>query len=221
MNTTMDHVATNEELRNAVLREIEWRPDIQSRDINVKASGSAVTLTGFVHTFAEKGNAEKAAKSVRGVVSIANDIEVRPSSRTDPEIARDVQHVLKSHAMVPESTVTASVHDGFVTLEGTVEWNFQKASALDAVEAVRGVRGVMNLIVVKPRISASAVKDAIEAALRRNAEVDARTIQVKTYDTTVELKGKVHSFSERQAAERAAWGAPGIEWVKNHIEVIY
>jgi osmotically-inducible protein OsmY len=221
MDITLDRVATNEELRNAVLNEIEWRPDIQSKDINVKASGSAITLTGFVHTFLEKANAERAAKSVRGVVSIANDIEVRPSTRTDPEIARDVQHVLKSNVMVPESRITATVHEAFVTLEGTVEWNYQKASAEDAVEAVRGVRGVINVIMVKPRPSAAAVRDTIEAALRRNADVDARSIQVITYDRTVELKGKVHSFSERQAAERAAWGAPGIEAVKNHIEIIY
>src|SRR5665213_3231771 len=100
MNTTMNHVTTNEELRTAVLREIEWRPDIRSQDINVKVLGDTVMLTGFVHTFAEKGSAERAAKAVRGVVSVADDIEVRPSTRTDPEIARDVEHILKSHALL-------------------------------------------------------------------------------------------------------------------------
>ena len=150
MNTiTMDHVATNEELRTAVLREIEWRPDIRSQDMNVKVSGGTVTLTGFVHTFA-KGNAERAAKSVRGVISIANDIEVRPSTRTDPEIARDVQHVLKSHVVLGEKKIIATVEQGFVTLEGTVEWNYQKTSAGDATDGVRGVRSVVNLIAVKP-----------------------------------------------------------------------
>ena len=139
--------------------------------------GPAVTLTGFVHAFAEKANAERAAKSVRGVISIANDIEVRPNTRTDPEIARDVQHVLKSHVMVSETKITATVHEGFVTLEGTVEWNYQKASAVDAAVSVRGVRGVINLITVKPRVSPTSVKEAIEAAIRRSAELDAQSIQ--------------------------------------------
>lgn len=214
-----NYVANDEELRTAVLREIEWRPDIRSQDINVKVSGPVVTLTGFVHTFAEKASAERAAKSVRGVISIANDIEVRPSTRTDPEIARDVQHVLKSHVMVSEAKITTTVHDGFVTLEGSVEWNYQKASAVDAAVSVRGVRGVINLITVKPRLSPTAVKEAIEAALRRSAEVDAQGIQVFAHDNTVELAGTVHSFSEREGAERAAWAAPGIQSVVNHIQV--
>jgi osmotically-inducible protein OsmY len=221
MITTIDHFTTNEELRTAVLREIEWRPDIQSQDINVKVSGATVTLTGFVHTFAEKASAERAAKAVRGVVSIANDIEVRPSTRTDPEIARDVQHVLKAHALLPETKITAAVQEGFVTLDGTVEWNYQKASAVDAAESVRGVRGVINLIAVKTRVSPASVKSAIEAALRRSAELDAQNIQVSAHGSTVELTGKVHSFAEREGAERAAWAAPGIEFVVNRIQVTY
>jgi len=221
MNTTIENAKTNEELRKEVLREIEWRPDIRSQDISVKATGPTITLTGFVHTFAEKASAERAAKSVRGVISIANDIEVRPSTRTDPEIARDVQHVLKSNVMVPEGKVTATVHEGFVTLDGDVEWNFQKAAAMDAAEGVRGVRGVINVIAVKTRVSPSSVKEAIEAALRRSAELDAQSIQVAARDSAVELTGKVHSFSERDEAERAAWAAPGIESVVNRIRVIY
>jgi osmotically-inducible protein OsmY len=221
MNITKNYVTNDQELRTAVVREVEWRPDIQSQDISVKVSGSTVTLTGFVHTFAEKGSAERAAKSVRGVISIANDIEVRPSTRTDPEIARDVQHVLQSHVMVPETKITATVQEGFVTLEGTVEWNYQKASTADAAESVLGVRGVINLIKVKPRVSPASIKEAIEAALRRSAELDAKSIQVSAHDSTVELTGKVHSFSEREGAERAAWAAPGIQSVVNHLQVTY
>lgn len=211
----------NEELRAALVREIQWRPDIQSRDISVSASGATVTLTGFVHSYAEKAAAEKAARSVRGVVSIANDIVVQPSSRTDPEIARDVQHVLKSHVLIPESQITASVRDGFVTLAGAVEWNYQKTSVEHAAENVRGVRGVINLITVKPKVSPASVKEAIEDALRRSAELDAEKIQVSAHDSTVELAGSVHSFAERDEAERAAWAAPGVGSVVNHIRVSY
>ena len=221
MRITSDCVTHEEELRTSVLREIEWRPDIRSQDINVKVSGSSVTLAGFVHTFAEKASAERAAKSVRGVICIANDIEVRPSTRTDPEIARDLEHLLKSHVMVPETKITATVHDGFVSVEGTVEWNYQKCSAVDAAVSVRGVRGVFNLITVKPRVSPILVKEGIEAALRRSAELDAQSIQVSAHDSTVELAGKVHSFSEREGAERAAWAAPGVKSVLNHIQVTY
>ena len=138
-----------------------------------------------------------------------------------PEIARDVQHVLKSHVMVSETKITATVHEGFVTLEGTVEWNYQKASAVDATVSVRGVRGVINLITVKPRVSPTSVKEAIEAAIRRSAELDAQSIQVSAHDDTVELTGNVHSFSEREEAERAAWAAPGIQSVVNHIRITY
>ena len=221
MTNVQNYVTKDEALRTAVLREIEWRPDIQSRDINAKVTDSTVTLSGFVHTFAEKGSAEKAAKSVRGVIAVANDIEVRPSTRTDPEIARDIQNALNSHVLVPETKITATVEEGFVTLEGTVEWNYQKATALAAAESVLGVRGVINLIMVKPRVSPTSVNEAIEAALRRSAELDAKGIQVYAHDSTVELTGKVHSFSEREGDERAAWAAPGIQSVVNHLEVTY
>jgi osmotically-inducible protein OsmY len=216
-----NYVTHDKALSTAVLREIEWRPDIHSQDIHVRVSGSAVALTGFVDTFAEKASAEKAAKSVRGVLLIANDIEVRPSTRTDPEIAGDIQQVLMSHAMLAETNITVTVREGFVTLEGTVEWNYEKTSAVEAAESVRGVRGVWNRIAVKPQVSPESLKDAIDAALRRSAELDARSIYVSAHGSTVELSGKVHSFSEREGAERAAWAAPGIESVVNLLQVTY
>jgi osmotically-inducible protein OsmY len=134
------------------MREIVCRPDIHSKDISVRAHGPVVTLLGFVPTFAEKANAERAAKSVPGVVSIANDIEVR-STRTDPEIAADVQHALQSNVMVPQAKITAAVHEGFVPLEGTVDWNYERGVAVEAAESVLGVRGVINLLAVKLRVS--------------------------------------------------------------------
>lgn len=162
MTTAADHLATNEALRVAVVRKIERHPDILSTDINVETHGPTVTLTGFVHTFAEKVIAQEAAKSARGVLYIANDLEVYPSTRTDPEIARDAQRVLKSNVMLSQVSITAAVHQGFVTLKGDAEWNYEKYAAIEAVESVPGVRGVINQITVKTSESPSSVKHAIE-----------------------------------------------------------
>jgi osmotically-inducible protein OsmY len=220
MTTLTDHLATNEALRVAVIRKIEGHPDIHSRDINVETYGPAVTLTGSVQTFAEKANAEKAAKAVSGVLFVANDIEVWPGTRTDAEIARDAQQVLKSGVSIPQAKITA-VHDGFVTLAGTVDWNYEKYAAVEAVESVPGVRGVVSHITVKTLGSPSPVKQAIETALRTDADFDARDIQVSVYDDTVQLWGTVHSFSQREEAEHLAWAAPGIEAVVNRIQVTF
>jgi osmotically-inducible protein OsmY len=221
MTTLTDHLSTNEALRVAVVRKIERQADIHSSDLSVETYGPTVTLTGFVHTFAERANAETAAKSVSGVLSIANDVEVWRSTRTDPEIARDLQRVLKSNLLVPQAKITAAVHDGFATLQGRVEWNYEKSAAGDAAEGVRGVRGVTNLITINTRVSPSSVKQAIEAALHRNTEIDARDIQVSAYDNTVQLWGTVHSYSQRDEAERVAGAAPGIESVVNRIQVTF
>jgi osmotically-inducible protein OsmY len=146
MTTLTDHLAANQALRVAVVRKMERHPDIDSVAISVEVQGPTVTLTGFVRTFTEKVKAEEAAKSVRGVLSVANDIEVYPSTRTDPEIAREAQHVLSSSVMLAQAKIIATVHQGFVTLEGAAEWNFERYAAAEAVESVRGVRGVINQI---------------------------------------------------------------------------
>jgi osmotically-inducible protein OsmY len=221
MTTLTDHPSTNEALRVAVIRKIERHPDIHSSNLSVETYGPTVTLAGFVHTFAEKANAGTAAKSVSGVLSIANDLEVGRSTRTDPEIARDLQHGLESNLLVPQAKITPAVHDGFVTLEGTVEWNYERSAAGEAAEAVRGVRGVTNLVTINTRVSPSSVKQAIEAALHRNTEIDARQIQVSAYDDTVQLWGTVHFYAQRDEAERVARAAPGIESVVNRIQVTF
>ena len=164
MSTLTDYLAANKELRMAVMREIECRPDIDSKDISVRAHGPVVTLIGFVPTFAEKANAERAAQSVPGVLSIANDLEVRRSSRTDREIAGDVQRALRSNFTVPK--IAAAVHEGFVTVEGTVDWNYEKELAVEAAASVCGVRGVINLIGVKLQTSPAPIKETMGAALQ-------------------------------------------------------
>jgi osmotically-inducible protein OsmY len=207
-------------VRDAVMRQIEWEPEISSTDISVGAEDHVVTLTGFVHSYMEKIAAEKAALRVYGVRAVANDIEVKPGmQKTDPEIARDAVQALERNLSVPNTRIKTAVKSGQIVLEGNVDWNFQRSAAEKAVRDLAGVKGVFNRIEVKPRVSAGDVRAKIEEALRRNAEVDARRVIVEAHDGTVELRGNVHSWSEKNEAARAAWAAPGVTRVENNLMV--
>jgi len=210
------------QLRDAVIRQLEWDPQITSKDIGVAASDSVVTLTGFAHTYAEKYAAEQAAKSVYGVRVVANEIVVQPGmERTDPEIARDVAQAVRLDVTVPGDGIRATVQDGFVTLEGKVEWHYQRARVEAVARNIPGVRGVIDHVVIQPRQpSTIEVLHDIEDALRRSAEVDARRIAVSAKDGRIHLYGKVRSWVERDQAEHAAWAAPGVTEVINDISVV-
>ena len=211
----------DKQLRDAVLQQIDWKPEITSKHISVGAEDGAVTLTGFVHTYFEKFAAEEAAKSVYGVRALANDIEVKPATmRTDPEIAHDIVTAMKVDINVPDDRIKVGVRDGFVTIDGKVDWRFQRDAAESCLKSINGVRAVTNNIEVVPKVSASQVKTKIEDALRRSAEVDARRIGVSAHGSTVTLHGSVRSWIEKQAAERAAWAAPGVSLVVDHIAVV-
>jgi len=204
-----------------VIRQLDWDPQVISRDINVATTDNVVALTGFVHSYADKLAAERAAQSVYGVKAVANDIEVKPASvRTDPEIARDIVHAMKINVIVPDDKIKTLVKDGFVTLDGTVDWDFQRKGAETCARHIDGVRGVANLVTVKPRVSAADVSIKIEQALRRSAEVDARRITVSATDGRVYLYGSVSSSFEREEAERAAWAAPGVSEVIDRISIV-
>jgi osmotically-inducible protein OsmY len=218
---TTTQARTDNSIREDVLRELNWDPTITSAsDIAVAAKNGVVTLSGFVPTFWDKDAAEKAAKRVYGVKGVANDISVKPLwQRIDPEIARDAVHELESHVSIPADRIKVTVKDGWVTLEGTVDWEYQKSLAQSAMKKLKGVSGVTNKIQVTPKASAAEVKSKIEEALRRSAELDARRITVEIEGSTVKLYGSVSSWAERDEAERAAWSAPGTTMVENHILV--
>jgi osmotically-inducible protein OsmY len=181
-----------------------------------------VTLTGYVPSYTEKRKAERVAKRVRGIKAVANDIEVQmpsTSHRTDAEIARAAFDALKWAITVPDDRLKISVSKGWVYLEGDVDWQYQRTAAEDAVHSLVGVQGVTNQIAVKPQASATEVKSRIEAAFRRSAELDAQQVRVELQDGKVTLHGQLHSWAERDEADRTAWAAPGVSEVENLIMV--
>jgi osmotically-inducible protein OsmY len=207
-------------IKEDVEAELQWEPSINAAAIGVAVKDGVVTLTGHVPSYAEKMAAARAAARVTGVKAVANELQVgvpAAEERTDEDIARAVANALTWNTAIPADKVKAQVSRGWVTLEGTVEWYYQKEAAERAVRPIRGVKGVTNNIVVKPTVSAAVVKSQIEAALKRSAEIDAQRITVETRGDTVILRGRVRAEVERQEAERAAWSAPGVAKVENYI----
>jgi osmotically-inducible protein OsmY len=214
---------TDRALQEQVQEALDWEPSVETEDIGVTVEQGVVTLRGDVKSYAEKTSAERVALGVYGVKAVANDLNVRIGSaltRTDSDIALAAVNALKWNSQVPAGKITVTVRQGWVTLKGEVDWNYQRDTAARVVRELLGVIGVENAITVKPRVSVEDVESKIEAALKRSAEVDARRIHVGVTDGKVVLSGNVRSWAEREEARRAAWAAPGVKDVDDRISVV-
>ena len=214
---------TDKQLHQDVVEALEWEPSIRHDDIAIGVKDGVVTLSGYVDSFAEKIRAERIIEKMSGVKVLADMLKVKlpgTSLRSDTEIAHEIVSAFRWNIQIPDNHVKAKVENGWVTLEGDVEWYYQSAAAERAVHYLTGVRGVTNLLKVKPpKVSTFEVGQKIKNALRRSAEVDADRITVEARDGQVTLRGTVRSFAERRDAEFAAWSAPGVSAVNDQIVV--
>lgn len=216
-------VMNDSTLRQDILDELDFEPSVEAAGIAVAAKDGIVTLSGHVPTYSQKLMVEDVVRRVKGVKGIAQEIEVRPfgtNQTADDEIAKRAIKKIAWNASIPDSAVQVKVQKGWVTLSGKVEWQYQRAAAADAVRDLAGVVGVTNQIEIKHRVLELDVKKRIEDALKRNAAVEARSIKVAVLDGgKVRLEGHVHAWSERRAAELAAWSAAGVHAVEDRLSV--
>jgi len=210
------------EIDAAVTKELEWDPRVDSKAIAVSVKNGVVTLAGFVDSYAKKLAACDAAHAVAGVLDVADQIQVKPAGtlKADAEISQAVRSALMWDVFVPDTRIKSTVSNGWVTLEGDVDYTYERTDAVHAIERLAGVRGVTNLIVVKPaRADAVQIRMAIEGALSRRAQREAKAINIKVERNTVRLSGVVQSKAEKHAIERVALNTPGVTKVENAIEI--
>ena len=214
---------TDSQVQLDVMAELNWEPSVNAAQIGVEVKDGVVTLAGHVGSYAEKWEAEHAAQRVAGVKALAIEMEVDlpgSSERKDADIARSAQNMLEWMTYLPENAIKVVVENGWITLSGTVDWAYQRDGAASSVRYLMGVKGLSDRIVLKPKVSLSAVKADIEAALQRRARADSQNISVGVQGSDVTLTGTVHSWSERALAKRAAFCTPGVHSVIDHLSVV-
>ncbi len=210
------------ELQKDVAEELKWDPRVTDDEIGISVRAGVVTLTGWVPNFAQKWAAVKAVERVAGVRAIAQELTVKmpqEHATSDTDLAHQVVNTLIWDIEVPHEKIKARVENGWVTLEGEVNWQFQRNSAERAVRYLRGVKGVSNMLTIKSQVSGFDVAEHIKDALRRSADADAKKIQVAAAGGTVTLTGTVRSWAERVDAERAAWGTTGVTAVDDRLAI--
>jgi osmotically-inducible protein OsmY len=215
---------TDSKLREDVMNQLSWEPNLDEKKIGVAVENGVVTLSGVVNNYAHKTAAEKAAKKVFGVKAVAEDIEVKYGDafkKTDTEIAKAAVNALKWNMSVPDDKVMVKVENGWVSLTGEVQWDFQRNAAKRAIENLLGVKHVNNNIALKQEVKATDIKDKIKTAFERSADIEAKNIRVEVDGHTVTLKGTVHSLAEKDEARKAAYKAPGVYNVKNELKIEY
>lgn len=214
---------TDVQIQKNVMDELQWDPVLNASEIAVTVKDGIVTLSGSVNSYSRKLAAEHAAKRVKNVRAVVLELEVKmqeDEKRTDADIAAAALEAFKWNSFVPEDAITLSVEDGWVTIEGEVEWQFQRESATSAIKHLLGVRGIKNHLRVKPKVTAILIRDVVRKALERSAAIEASGIDTVIEGGGIVLKGKVRSWAERREAERAVWATPGVTEVKNELVVI-
>lgn len=215
---------TDSQLQQDVMAELRWEPAVHAEQIGVEVKHGVVTLAGEVGSYTEKWNAERAAQRVNGVRALAVEMKVKLSEfgkRSDADIAESARNILGWTSSLPADAVKVLVEGGWLTLSGEVEWQYQRQNSADSVRNLLGVTGVSNQIAIKPSLSATVVKADIEAALKRRAAADAKSIAVDVKGADVTLTGTVHSWAERELATRSAWGSSGVKNVVDKMNLVY
>jgi VCBS repeat-containing protein len=213
---------TDNEIQKDVVSQIKWEPILNSAAIEVAVQHGVVTLTGHLDTYAEKRAAEQVAKKVVGVKAVVENLQVGVPpihKRSDNEIAEVIVNNFKWNTLIPVNNITVTVEHGVVTLDGEVEWNYQRRAAVNAVESLSGVRAIVDRLTVKPTLMAKDIKEKIKDAFQRTAVIEANKIFVDVQDHKVILKGHVRSFAEMEEAKSAAWSAPGVTAVEDKLQL--